>query len=94
MSDVSNIRPVALSRRLMLRGFAFTAGGAALLRLSMSGAAAQSKMAQKTAGYQENPQGAAECDNCTHFAAPSSCNLVEGDILPTGWCRLHTNKSA
>ena len=28
-----------------------------------------------------------DCDDCTHFRDPNSCEIVEGWISPAGWCR-------
>ena len=72
-----------ISRRLMMR--IFVTYGA----LAETGPAhALTKFAQQIAGYQSMPKGAAQCGNCIHFEAPSSCKVVEGVIAPTGWCRL------
>jgi hypothetical protein len=84
------------SRRSILRNFALTtAGGAALLGTTVIGvrvAAAQTKALQKAVGYQDMPKGAQQCDNCTNFAAPASCKVVDGNISPTGWCMMYAKK--
>lgn len=38
----------------------------------------------------QNPQEC--CDSCTHFQAPKSCELVDGDISPMGVCDLYDAK--
>ena len=48
---------------------------------------------QKAAGYQDKPNDKQMCSSCTHFQAPSSCQVVEGTISPQGWCRLYSQKS-
>jgi hypothetical protein len=98
MSNAIKIRSVVFSRRSILRNFALTtAGGAAILGTTVIGvrvAAAQTKASQKSIGYQDTPKGAQQCDNCTHFAAPASCKVVEGNIAPAGWCTLYVKKPA
>lgn len=95
MSYLSNIRPHAVSRRLLFRKLAAIAGGAVIISTSAvvpRAAAVPSKDAQKTAGYQPTPRGTARCDGCTEFESPSSCKTVEGTIAPAGWCRLYIKK--
>src|SRR5580704_9598099 len=97
MDDAPKIRSVELSRRSILRNLAFTAGGAAMLRTTMSGnrvAAAQTKATQKAVGYQDTPKDAQRCDNCSQFEPPSSCKVVEGKIEPAGWCKVYVKKPA
>ena len=53
---------------------------------------AETKIVQKMVGYQFKPMGTAQCNNCKHFEAPSSCKVVEGVIAPTGWCRLYAQQ--
>jgi hypothetical protein len=56
--------------------------------------AAPAKVSQKAVAYQDTPKGAQRCDNRTQFEAPSSCKVVEGDIAPTGWCKVYVKKPA
>jgi hypothetical protein len=51
-------------------------------------AQAPAKMTRAAAQYQETPRGGLSCVGCTFFRRPRSCQVVEGDISPTGWCRL------
>lgn len=47
------------------------------------------KVSKAQAQYQEQPNGDQQCSTCQHFVAESNtCNLVEGQIAPNGWCRL------
>jgi hypothetical protein len=46
------------------------------------------KMSQASAQYQNSPRGGLSCIGCTFFRQPRSCQVVEGDISPQGWCRL------
>ena len=67
----------------------FVAGGA----LAEAGPGrSETKAAQKMVGYQSKPMGAAQCNNCKNFEAPSSCKVVDGVVAPTGWCRLYAQK--
>jgi hypothetical protein len=56
-------------------------GGAAL-------AAAQEKMSQKEAQYQDQPKDIRMCATCTLFLPPNACKVVQGVVSPNGWCRL------
>jgi hypothetical protein len=83
------------SRRLILRNLVITAGGTAILATTarVNPAAAQAKLAQKAVSYQDTPKGAARCDNCKQFAAPSSCKIVDGSVQPSGWCTVYVKAS-
>jgi hypothetical protein len=97
MSDPPKVQSAALSRRAMMRKFAFGAGGVALLATTIGGnraAVAQTKMAQKVVAYQDTPQGDHRCDNCLQFQPPSSCKIVDGTINPAGWCKVYVKKPA
>lgn len=51
--------------------------------------AAPEKVSQASVQYQTQPKGDQKCANCTHFIAESNtCQRVEGDISPDGWCTL------
>jgi hypothetical protein len=76
-----------ISRRLMMRTFSIYTALDGTYSVH-----ATTKVAQKIAGYQSKPVGAAQCNNCKHFDAPSSCKVVEGDIAPTVWCRLYAQQ--
>jgi hypothetical protein len=56
-------------------------------------ARAQQKVAQSAAQYQASPKNGQQCSTCSHFQAPSSCQVVDGSISPNGWCALYTKKS-
>jgi hypothetical protein len=49
---------------------------------------AQQKMPRVAAQYQDTPRGGLSCAGCTFFRRPRSCQVVDGDINPAGWCRL------
>ncbi|HVA15856.1 MAG TPA: hypothetical protein VNF99_21605 [Stellaceae bacterium] len=98
MSDAPETHSTDLSRRSMIRKIAFTAGGGAILATGIGNirmAEAQAaKASQKAVGYQATPHGAQQCDNCRQFIAPSSCKVVDGEISPTGWCKVYIKKPA
>jgi hypothetical protein len=98
MHDGTETNSMALFRRSVLQSFVFTAaGGIAVLCASLVGvrsAVAQTKASQKAVGYQDMPKGIQQCDNCTQFAAPASCKVVEGNVAPAGWCRMYLKKPA
>lgn len=90
-------RSVRLSRRTLLRTATFAAGGAAVFGLSAivkRADAADTKVSQKMAAYQDTPKGPQRCDNCAYFEPPSSCKVVAGTISPSGWCQLYAKKPA
>ena len=52
------------------------------------------KVPQSAVHYQPTPKDGQDCQHCYQFAAPNGCKLVDGDIAPTGWCRLWVKKAA
>lgn len=55
---------------------------------------APTKVSQASVQYQTQPKGDQRCANCQHFVAESNtCNLVEGNISPDGWCVLWASKA-
>ena len=57
-------------------------------------AAAAPGVTQESAGYQTQPNGDKRCAQCTHFQPPAACQVVQGTIVPNGWCKLFAPKSA
>jgi hypothetical protein len=83
-----------LSRRSLLRNIAVGAPTvAALTAISVGNAAADGKLPKSQARYQAGPNGDRQCANCVHFAAPSACDIVDGDVSPHGWCQFFGQKS-
>lgn len=80
-----------MSRRGMLQTVGSAAGAAAFL-IAPSGPAA-AKMAPAGAAYQDTPKGDQQCSNCSLFQAPGSCQLVDGVISPSGWCKYWVKKA-
>jgi hypothetical protein len=62
------------------------AGG--ILGLAILPAAAHQKMTQAEAQYQDRPKNGLTCAACSLFRKPRSCEVVEGDISPNGWCKF------
>ena len=56
--------------------------------LAAAGASAQQKVSQADAAYQDRPKNGLTCAACTLFRPPRSCEVVEGDISPNGWCKF------
>ena len=51
-------------------------------------AASPDKISQAAAAYQPTPKGMFSCAVCTFFIKPKSCKVVDGEVSPTGWCKL------
>ncbi len=79
------------SRRAVL-GVGLTALAAGLT----TGAKAQApqKLAQKIVQYQPTPKNGQQCSTCVNFEAPNQCKLVEGPVVPTGWCIAYGPKAS
>lgn len=80
-------KPHRISRRAVLERSAVIVGlaaGSPLIRP----AAAQSKVSKTDAKYQDHPHGEQRCEICLQFRPPSTCNIVEGQISPKGWCQF------
>lgn len=89
MSDT--IERNGVSRRKVLLA---AAGAAPLLAMMTGGAKAEPTMAQAAVKYQETPKDGKQCDGCNFFVAPHACQVVKGDISPTGYCMLWVKKPA
>ena len=81
-----------ISRRAVLTGTAL-ALGAATAATVVSQTAAQVKITQATANYQDTPKGDQRCAGCANFQPPNACKFVEGHISPNGWCQLFVKKT-
>ena len=85
----------APSRRDILKLGALGLG--AIGAISVAGSAqaqVAKKAAQKAVMYQFSPKEGKHCSLCQHFQAPSSCRIVEGDIVPDGYCILFSKTAA
>lgn len=93
MRDQSRGETTALSRRIMLqRSVMCTAGAAAFLMPAVPANAA--KMQKNIAGYQDTPKGDQRCDNCSLFQPPNACQIVDGEIGPSAWCKFWVKKAS
>ena len=80
-----------ISRRALLGGAALAVGAAAATGTSRSEAAEQ-KVSQADAKYQDQPKGQQRCEICLQFQPPNACRIVEGPISPKGWCQYFAAK--
>jgi hypothetical protein len=95
MSDNSQVRSSAVSRRtVLLRSVTCAAGVAALIGPTRSAHAAKMPQTSPAVVYQSTPKDSHQCDGCVLFQAPSSCQVVDGVISPTGWCKLWAKKAS
>jgi hypothetical protein len=78
---VSQRRPGLTRRRLLVVALAAAGSDDAMGQVP-------AKMSQAAARYQDRPRGGLSCIGCTFFRRPRSCQVVEGDISPQGWCKL------
>jgi hypothetical protein len=79
---LSNASPKLLRRRVLQTFSALS------VVLCISRSLAQQKMSQADAAYQDRPKSGLTCAACTLFRPPRSCEVVEGDISPNGWCKF------
>jgi hypothetical protein len=66
-------------------------GGVGLMILSTKEAAA--KVKPEMVGYQATPKDGHGCATCNLFEPPRGCKEVDGDISPSGWCKLWVKKT-
>ena len=96
MADAPEDQSSRISRRsLMAEGTAALVVGGAVALWTIARASqveAATKVTPAMASYQTSPKGDAKCETCSHFQAPSSCDLVDGPISPNGWCSLFEKK--
>jgi hypothetical protein len=94
MTNARSVHSLDLSRRGLLRSAALVAGGGALLAAGLiaSSAEAATKLTQQAANYQSTPKGMARCNVCSQWVQPTDCKVVQGPVLPTGWCSLYVAK--
>jgi len=86
-------RGLEISRRhILVRGGACVASAGALVGAASDARAAKMPQTSPVVTYQNSPKGAQQCDNCLLFQEPTSCQVVDGTISPTGWCKLWAKK--
>ena len=93
MTDTPQFRSSALSRRIiLLRGAASAAGAAALFGSARNAHAAKFPQTSPVVAYQDSPKDSHQCDGCIQWQPPNACQVVDGTISPTGWCKLWAKK--
>lgn len=89
-----------ITRRRLLRTAAATVAGAGLAyvvapevapEVAPQSEAAQ-KVPKKAVNYQDSPMDGKRCAGCTFYKEGGSCEKVEGEISPDGWCALWAPK--
>jgi len=54
---------------------------------------ATGKASKAAVQYQTSPKGEQKCADCLHFQAGSNtCEVVDGEISPSGWCTQWVKK--
>lgn len=81
------------TRRILLQTAIGAVGAVSLLGLTARSARA-AKSSKSEVAYQDSPKGNQQCDSCRHFKPPNACDQVEGDISPTGWCKMWAKKTS
>jgi hypothetical protein len=46
------------------------------------------KIKQTDAHYQTHRNGQQRCEICLQFLQPNKCKIVQGPIIPQGWCQF------
>jgi hypothetical protein len=46
------------------------------------------KIKQTEAHYQRYPKGPQRCQICLQYLPPDKCKIVQGLIIPQGWCQF------
>lgn len=82
----------SVSRRDFLN-IAAVGGAVAAVGLTGRASAAPKKFSQQQAKYQPVPKNGQRCQNCALWQSPTSCQVVEGQVSPAGWCMLYQAKS-
>jgi len=94
MTDTSAVQSCALSRRaILLRSVGYAAGAAALIAPVRQAKAAKMPQTSPAVVYQNTPKDSHQCDGCLLFQAPNACQVVDGTISPSGWCKLWAKKA-
>jgi len=94
MSNETNQSSSSVSRRDFLN--IATAGGAGLVAVGLvnpASATPKKKFTQQQAHYQPIPKSGQRCQNCALWQAPTSCQVVDGQVSPAGWCILYQAKA-
>ncbi len=79
--------------RATRRRFLVAIAGAAPL-VALGSVSAEAKMAQAGVAYQTEPKDGKQCSQCNFFIEPNACKVVDGEITPTGYCKLYNKKAS
>jgi anaerobic selenocysteine-containing dehydrogenase len=93
MVDTNKRSDGSVSRRDFLNIAAV--GGGTLIVVGMAGsasAAPKKKFSQQQAHYQPVPKSGQRCQTCALWQSPTSCEVVDGQVSPAGWCMLYQAK--
>jgi High potential iron-sulfur protein len=93
MSDDKERSGTSVSRRGFLHIAAVGSGSLIAVGLTNPASAEPKKFSQKQARYQPVPKSGQRCQNCALWQSPTSCQVVEGQISPAGWCILYQPKA-
>jgi hypothetical protein len=82
-----------LSRRALIESGSLAigvlvAGGRAMPTLADEEISEADKIKQTDAHYQRYPKGPQRCEICLQFTPPGKCKIVQGPIIPQGWCQF------
>ena len=83
----------SVTRRDFLNIAAVGGGALVTVGLTKSASAAPKKFSQQQAHYQPIPKSGQRCQTCALWQAPTSCQVVDGQVSPAGWCILYQAKS-
>ena len=87
--EPGKLNPESLARRRFL-GMALAIGGGAAAASIVASDPAAAKFSKSAANYQSSPKGGRRCSGCRFFSADSrTCQQVDGEISPNGWCRFY-----
>lgn len=93
MSDQNNRSDWSVSRRDFLNIAAVGSGAVVAIGMTVPASAATKKFTQQQAHYQGVPKSGQRCQSCALWQSPTSCQVVEGQVSPAGWCILYKAKS-
>ena len=86
---------IKTSRREILKLGALGLGAIGAMSVASNAQAQVNKKAQqKAVMYQTAPKTGKQCGDCQHFEAPNACRIVDGEIVPNGYCILFSKKAA
>ena len=81
-------------RTILLRGVVCAAGAVTLIGATKNAEAAKMPPTSPAVAYQGTPKDGHQCDGCILFQAPNSCQVVDGVVSPSGWCKLWAKKAS